>query len=143
MYPCSKSSPVRNGGTRRLGHTVETLNEVSKAAMEPQQTYFRKVKARNRLLEYWPENWRECFPHLTFPPTGMEAEKFLQVLSTVAQLQPEPQEITDLLHNAIDKRHKRLGTVRDNMVRLDEITQLKNTLQEAVSDFNINGSSVC
>lgn len=68
-----------------------------------QQAKYRKQLSQSRLLESWPANWREYFPSLKFPDDGMESEKFLQELSTLARLQPDPTQVSALLEEALGK----------------------------------------
>ncbi|KAF8441817.1 hypothetical protein BGX38DRAFT_1203598 [Terfezia claveryi] len=110
--------------------TLEILSNVSIEAKKHQQAQHRKEQALARLLRIWPENWRDAFPALTFPAYGMESEKFLQELSTVATLQPDPKQVKPLLEEALQRRINRLGSFKDPVIRLDEITSVKRTLQE-------------
>ncbi|RPB18933.1 hypothetical protein L211DRAFT_853644 [Terfezia boudieri ATCC MYA-4762] len=119
--------------------TVEILSNVSEAAKKHQQAQHRKEQALARLLKIWPPNWREAFPDLTFPNEGMESEKFLQELSTVAVLQPHPEQVKPLLEEALRRRMNRHGSFKDPVIRLDEITSVKRTLQEEARENHRDG----
>lgn len=117
--------------------------EIHSTVKKHQQAYHRKQNSRRRLLRVWPENWRDLIPNVTFPSDGSESEKFLQELSTVATLQTDPTQVSELLEKAVEDRVTKRRTKKDPMVKLAEIQSVKEILQSAVSIFEcyINSNS--